>query len=170
MSKPQTESQKRARRRWINLGEIIALAALILSGLGLWNSWQDGKSGPTEVIEKPRAIPLVLRGKVEDDGRRLVIGPVEDSHAIESLLLTFPGGKSIELGSDGALDSDALGAAIPASAKRKGDGKVSARIDSRYVEAGSERRSAHQYVIRYRWEGGGLFGGKSLRLTGFARA
>lgn len=170
MNEPQTESQKRARRRWINLGELIALAALILSGLGLWNSWQNGKTGPTEVIEKPRAIPLVLRGKAGDDGRRLTIGPVEDSHALESLVLTFPGGKKVELGSDGELGSGAVEAALPLSAERKGDGKVTAKIAARYVEAGSERRSAHQYVIRYRWEGGGLFGGKSLRLTGLARS
>lgn len=169
MSKPQTESQKRARRRWINFGEFIALAALILSGLGLWNSWQDGKTGPTEVIEQPRAIALVLRGKVEDDGRRLVISPVEDSHALESLMLTFPGGKTIELGSDGELDAGAVESALPKSTERKGNGRVTAKIDARYIEAGSERRSAHQYLIRYRWEGGGLFGGKSLRLTGLAR-
>ena len=170
MSEPQTESERRARRRWINLGEFIALGALILSGLGLWNSWQDGKTGPTEVIEKQRAIPLVLRGKAQRDGRDLVISPLEDAHALESLSLSFAGGKTVELGSDGELDSGAVESALPQSADRKGEGRISARIDARYVEAGSERRSSHNYVIRYRWEGGGLFGGKSLRLTGLTRA
>ncbi|MGH6729291.1 MAG: hypothetical protein ACREBK_03990 [Sphingomicrobium sp.] len=170
MSDPNTESERRARRRWINFGETVALAALTISAAGLWINWQERNKGPTEVVEKARAIPLVLRGTVADDGRRLTIGPVEDGHALESLTLALPGGKTIELGSDGALDAGALEAALPDAADRKGNGRITAKIDARYVEAGSERRSSHAYAIRYRWEGGGLFGGKSLRLTGLSRA
>ena len=44
------------------------------------------------------------------------------------------------------------------------------RIDARYVEAGADRRGGGSYVLRYRWEGGGLFGGRSIRLTGLSRA
>ena len=43
------------------------------------------------------------------------------------------------------------------------------RIDARYVEAGTDRRANGTYVLRYRWEGGGLFGGRSLRLVGLSR-
>ena len=32
----ETEAQRRSRLRWITLAEAIAIAALILSGLGLW--------------------------------------------------------------------------------------------------------------------------------------
>lgn len=170
MSDPKTESKERARRRWINFGETVALAALAISAAGLWINWQERNKGPTEVVEKARAIPLVLRGTATDDGRRLAISPVEDSHALDSLTLTFPGGKTIELGSDGELDAGALEAALPESGDRKGNGRITANIAARYVEAGGERRSTHAYSIRYRWEGGGLFGGMSLRLTGLSRA
>ena len=44
------------RRRWINIGEIIAVAGLFISGLALWNSWGRGDDkGPTTVVEKQRA-------------------------------------------------------------------------------------------------------------------
>ena len=39
------------RRRWINLGELIALAALIVSAAGVWISWKssaDKDDGPTQ--------------------------------------------------------------------------------------------------------------------------
>lgn len=170
MSDTPTESERRARRRWITFGEIIALSALAISALGLWNSWQEGKKGPAEVVEKAHAIPLVLRAKAEDDGRRLAVAPVEGSHALESLKLTFSGGNTIELGSDGDLSASAVQSALPDPGERKGSGSVTANIEARYVEAGVERRSSHSYVLRYHWEGGGLFGGKSLRLTGLARA
>ena len=35
-----TPSERAARRRLINLGEGVAVAALIISALGLWNSWR----------------------------------------------------------------------------------------------------------------------------------
>jgi hypothetical protein len=43
------------------------------------------------------------------------------------------------------------------------------RIDARYVEAGADRRGGASYAQRYKWEGGGLFGGRSLRLVGLIR-
>ncbi len=44
------------------------------------------------------------------------------------------------------------------------------RIAARYVEAGADRRGGGNYVLRYKWEGGGLFGGRSLRLVGLSKA
>jgi len=163
------EERARTRRRWISIGEIIAMAALVISGLGLWNSWQGARTGPAEVIEKKGAVPLVLRGSVQDEGKKLVIAPVEESHALDSLALAFPGGKTAQTGSDGALSAGEVESALGDSSGHKGTGSVRVTIDARYVEAGAERRSKRNYVIRYRWEGGGLFGGKSLRLTGFGR-
>jgi hypothetical protein len=46
---------------------------------------------------------------------------------------------------------------------------VPVRIAARYVEMGKDRTGGGSYVLRYRWEGGGLFGGRSLKLTGFGR-
>jgi hypothetical protein len=46
---------------------------------------------------------------------------------------------------------------------------VPVRIDARYVESGVDRQGGGAYVLRYKWEGGGLFGGRSLRLLGLGR-
>jgi hypothetical protein len=35
---------------------------------------------------------------------------------------------------------------------------------------GKDKTSTDNYRLGYRWEGGGLFGGRSLRLTGLTRA
>jgi len=42
-------------------------------------------------------------------------------------------------------------------------------MEAHYVESGAERRGGGSYVLRYKWEGGGLFGGRSLRLVGLSR-
>lgn len=158
------------RRRGISVGEVIALAALSISAIGLWNSWQDGKRQPTEVVERKVAIPLVLRGQVEDDGKRMIIAPVEETHALDSLSLALAAGGKVEVGGDGVLGADEVEAALPEATERKGDGRILASVTANYVESGKERTATRRYAIRYRWEGGGLFGGRSLRLTAFQRA
>ena len=168
--KPETESQRRARLRWVTLGEAIAIAALILSGLGVWHEYNKRDEPPKMVVEAPTAIPLVLRGRVEDDGRKLTIAPIEDSHALQSATITA-GESKIEIGSDGELSAGAIEGALGKKIEDgKGTHRLRVRIETRYVEAGADKTTTGSYAIRYKWEGGGLFGGRSLRFTGFSKA
>ena len=168
MTDPIETPAQANRRRLINLGEIIALGALIISGLGLWNSWSNRDAPPPVVVEKPRSIPLALRGKIQDDGKTVAISPVEAGHALESLSLTAPGKPPIELGSEPELAASSLEALIPPG-RREGTGTLRIAIDARFIEAGASRRAKGQYQINYRWVSGGLFAGKTVRLTGFSR-
>ena len=161
-----------SRHRWVGFGEIIALAALGVSALGVWIAWKSSNEDkPTRIVEQRQAIPLTLRGKPRDDGRRLEIAPVESSHALESFTLTINGASPVRIGNDGVLDAGDLETALRDRDKdRKGNLTVPVRIDARYVEAGADRQRSENYVLRYRWEGGGLFGGRSLRITGLSRS
>ncbi|HWU92927.1 MAG TPA: hypothetical protein VN106_06725 [Sphingomicrobium sp.] len=166
-----SESDRR-RRRWINLGELIALAALIVSALGVWISWKgNGEDKPTRVVEQRQSIPLTLRAKADGDGRTLTISPVESSHALESLTLTIAGAAPITVGSDGELGASDVEAALKSRDKEPKDKTLSVpvRIAARYVEAGADRHGGGTYTLRYRWDGGGLFGGRSLRLVSLSR-
>ena len=52
-------TDERTRRRWINLGEIIALAALVVSALGVWIAWKSSSEDkPTRIVEQKSAVPL----------------------------------------------------------------------------------------------------------------
>ena len=168
----ETESQ-RQRRRWITLGELIALGALIVSALGLWISWKsdDGNDKTTRIVEQRQPIPLTLRGKREDDGTRLEISPVESAHALESLALKFPGASPIAVGSDGELAASDVASALSGHEDEPKNQTLSvrARIEARYVEAGRDKTSSGNYVLRYQWKGGGLFGDRSLHLVSLSR-
>jgi len=164
-----SETRRRSRLRWVTLGEAIAIAALILSGLGLWREWHKPDDKPL-VVEKGRStIPLALRGRVQDDGRSIEIAPIEDSHALESLMIAVAG-TNIDLGSEGRLSAsdveDALGKVDKGA---KGRQRLGVRITAKYVEAGADKSATGSYTISYKWEGGGLLGGKSLRFAGFTR-
>ena len=169
-----TESDKKqSRLRWVTLGESVAVAALILSALGLWNSWRNdqGKPATERVIEQRRPVPLALRGQAEDEGQMLVISAVEPGHALDSLTVSLSGAdQPISLGSDGRLRSRDVEQALGEQAKRGGDlQRVPIRIDARYVEAGEDRRGGGNYMLTYRWKDGGILGGRSVRLERLSR-
>ena len=164
-------TDEKTRRRWINLGELIAIAALIVSAAGVWIAWKSSNNDkPTRVVEQRSSVPLALRGTVDSDGRTLTIVPADSSHALESLKVTIRGAAAIEVGSDGRLSASDVESALKGREEAKDvTHSVPLRIDARYVEAGTDRRGGGAYVLRYKWEGGGLFGGRSLRLIGISR-
>jgi len=165
-------SDSESRRRWVTFGEIIGLAALIISGLGLWITWKNSQQDkPTKIVEQKQAVPLALRGIADRDGSSLTISPVDPGHALESLRLTIRGASPIEVGSDGKIAASDVEAALKDRAKETKDRaySVPVRIDAHYVEMGADRRGGGNYVLRYRWEGGGLFGGRSLHILGLGR-
>ena len=165
-------SDEKPRRRWINLGELIALAALLVSAVGVWIAWKSSSDDkPTRIVEQRSAVPLALRGSVDSDGRTLTIAPADPSHALESLTLTIKGSPPIEVGSDGRLSASDVESGLKNRDKEPKDvtRSVPVRIDARYVEMGKDRRGGGSYVLRYKWEGGGLFGGRSLRLLSLGR-
>ena len=167
-----SESESERRRRWITLGELIALAALIVSGLGVWISWKSSSNDKTtKVVEQHQPVPLILRGIPDSDGSTMIIAPVNRDHALESMTVTIKGASPIDLSSDGRLSASDVQAALKDRPKEEKGRTYSlpVRIDAHYVELGTERRGGGAYVLRYKWEGGGLFGGRSLHLTGLSK-
>jgi hypothetical protein len=165
-------TDEKTRRRWINFGEIIALAALVVSAFGVWIAWKSsGKDGPTRIVEQKPAVPLALRGAIDSSGTALTITPADSAHALESLTVAIKGASPIEVGGDGRLAASDVEEALKGRDKEAKDLMLSVpiRIDARYVEAGADRRGGGTYRLRYKWEGGGLFGGRSLHLAGLSR-
>ena len=166
-------TDEKTRRRWISLGELIALAALAVSAVGVWIAWKtSNQDKPTRVVEQRSSVPLALRGGSGEDGRTLTIMPADTSHGLEGLTIRMKGASPIEVGSDGRLAASDVQAALNGRDKEPKDVTLSVpiRIDARYVEAGADRHGGGNNVLRYKWEGGGLFGGRSLHLVGLSRA
>ena len=165
-------SDRQLTRRWVNLGEIIALAALIVSAIGVWIAWKNSNDDKTtRIVEQRASVPLSLRANVDGDGRALTIVPVDPTHGLESLTLRLSGGSPIEVGSDGRLGASDVEAALKNVDKQVKDEAygVMVRIDARYVDAGADRRGGGNYRLRYKWEGGGLFKGRSIRLLSMSK-
>ena len=81
------------RRRWITLGEILAVIAVIISGLTLWNSWNErGDTEATRVAEAQRATTraatLVLTATASEHA--LALKPTSSDQSVQSQTVTFP--------------------------------------------------------------------------------
>jgi hypothetical protein len=165
-------TDEQTRRRWINFGELIALAALVVSAFGVWIAWKNSSQDkPTRVVEQRSAVLLALRGVPNADGSILNIVPADPSHALESLSVTIRGAAAIDVGSDGRLAARDVQAVLKDRDKERKDVTQSlpVRIDARYVEGGADRRGGGNYVLRYKWQGGGLFGGRSINLLSLSK-
>jgi cytoskeletal protein RodZ len=93
---PQEREEKaRVRRRLLNLGEILAIGAVAISGLTLWNSYAERKANEAEHASESKqsakkAVILTLRASADKDGRTLSLNPRADNQAIQSQTILFP--------------------------------------------------------------------------------
>lgn len=163
----ESEAKRKSRLRWITLGEAIAIAALVISGIGLWHEFTKPNEKPV-VVEKQASIPLRLRGRVVDEGRSLEITPVEPGHALQSMYVSV-GGLLFEVGSDGDLKASAFEDGLRSGKEDEDTHRLRIRIQAKYVEAGADKFASGYYTLTYRWEGGGLLGRRSLRLVNLSR-
>ncbi len=82
--------QARTRRRWINLGEIVGIGALVVSVLSYWDTHQERKATAALAPVAAHPAPLVLTGAVEHNGERIILKPATAEHVIETQTIRFP--------------------------------------------------------------------------------
>ncbi len=178
----QTPEEKREaaaiRRRWITLGEVLAVVAVLISAATLWNSYSERKSAEAERSaaaqkEERTETALVLRARAEDEGRKLALEPVASDQVMQSQRLVFPsklGLKPIETAGDARVEArwiaDAL-KKVEAERSTAGDLRVPVAIVSRFTGKSEVRQAAALYQLAYAREGH-LLGGSSVRLRGLS--
>jgi hypothetical protein len=179
LSETPEERQEAAkiRRRWITLGEAVAVAAVLISAATLWNSYAERKSAEADRVaaaqkEGKAEAALVLRARSADDGKRLTLEAVDPDQVIQSQRLVFPsaiGVTPIETAGDPRIEAGWLSDALrKADAQRTtaGDLRVPVAIVSRFTSKGEMHSAAAMYQLAYVREGHLL--GSSIRLRGLS--
>ena len=181
---PQERQEKaRVRRRWLNLGEILAIVGVVISGLALWNSYRErttaeAQHSAEEATSRKKAVTLVLKAVPDRDGRTLALSPRAEEQAIQSQTILFPTALALpaaETSSDarierGWLDSALIHARKDAGAKDEtaGDARLPILIVTTYLSDGDPHTDRAVYQLGYATTHS-LFGGTSLRLRGLSR-
>lgn len=170
------------RRRWITLGEVLAVVAVLISGLTLWNSYQERSAGEAERAaskqeEKAKAKTLVLRATADKEGKRLTLSALDAEQAIQSQTLTFPaalGASAVDSVIEPRIEAKWLEA--PAKKARAsegdkpaaGDRRMPVAITTNFVSGGETYSDTALYDVGYKLEGGGLLDGPDVVLRGLS--
>lgn len=165
------------RRRWITLGEIVAVAAVVISGLTFWNSWSERQDAAAErqaeraaeSKEKAASSAVLLTGSVEDDGAMLTLS--DPAHRIQQIEVRFP--KALGVGPQTSVlepQIQAVWIAAPmlkltdGGADRR-EGRLPVAITASYWDADVQRASTAIYDLVWRTEPRTLQG-RTLKLRG----
>ncbi|MBE7217010.1 MAG: hypothetical protein INR64_00910 [Caulobacteraceae bacterium] len=174
------------RRRWVSVGEVVAIAALVIAALGYWDAHRDRRAARAEKAvaaqQEARREALVLTASVGDDGARLLLAPLQPGQAVQSQRYAFPTAvldRPMEVSSaqpqiDRAWFDAGLKHALQTAAEARGDrlaegeGALPVAIVTSYIEDGEPRTDASLYRIGFRLAPAGLFGGWRLVLQGLS--
>lgn len=170
------------RRRWITLAEILGVGGLIISGLALWNSYQErtGEAADKAAARRDalnQAQTVVLRGTADRNGSRLSLAPADPAQTIQSQRILFPtalGVAPVETVADPRIEArwfrrDILRATAEERTAENADRQLPVAIETRFYSGGEMFRDLAVYSLVYRVEGGGLFEGREIRLRGLSR-
>ncbi|SMF78929.1 hypothetical protein [Allosphingosinicella indica] len=190
---PKTPEEKREaaaiRRRWITLGELLAVAAVVISALTFWNSYSERRSSDAtraaEAEERAAAKArdaernrrITLRAAIAEDGRTLTVAPVDEDQAVQSLAIAFPKdlrAAPIDAVIEPRIESrwlrDAARAARRLSGRENqpGDRRLPVAITTRFITDGETFTDVTLYDIGYRIDGS-LLGGTEVTLRGLSQ-
>lgn len=172
------------RRRWITLAEVLGVIAVLISGLTLWNSYrQQNADEADKAAARSRAEAeaqlLLLRASPDHEGRTLAFASAGTGQTIQNQTILFPGplhvaavDTVIEPRIEAGWFEEALLRARQAAGEHeesRGDQRVPVGITTLFFSGGAMHRDSAIYDIGYRVEGGGLFGGRKLRMRGISR-
>ena len=171
------------RRRWVTLGEVLAVVAVLISGLTLWNSYvershAEAEKAGEEKRASTRAATLLLKAEPDKDGERLGLAPIGVEQSIQSQRVEFPtalGVTRVDTTGDARIEADWFGDGLKRArhdARRKdetvGDEQVPVAITSQFIADGAMHTDVALYDLGYALDGR-LIGGSRLRLRGLSR-
>jgi len=168
-------------RRWITLAEVLGVIAVLISGLTLWNSYQERSSdeadkAATRAQAAAEAQVLLLRASPDREGRTLSLATAGTGQTIQNQTINFPGPlgvAAIDTLIEPRIEAGWFERALLRSRRdqeeSRGDERVPIAITTSFFSGGTLHRDSAIYDIGYRVEGGGLFGGHKIRMRGISR-
>jgi len=168
------------RRRWITLGEVLAVLAILISALTLWNSWSersDSKAVKTADAQQSAARAATLVLSADGGERTLALKPNAAGQSVQSQSVLFPtplgvapvettGEPRIEASwFDGALKKAREKARLPDNSR--GDERLPVAITTRFLVDGEAHEDVALYDVGYTISGR-LLAGHNLKLRGMS--
>jgi hypothetical protein len=170
---PQTAAEKAeaaaTRRRWINLGEFVAVAGLLIAAVSLWLSWADHSASEADKANASAEKSLITYTASTGQGGA-VLTLSDPDHRIQQIDVAFP--PSLGVGVQTVLEPHISAKWFDAAVLKATDGGPDQRsgrlpvlITSTWLDGA--RRKVDRSIYQIAWRTGGrLFRGRTLDLDG----
>ena len=175
----EAPEERRGRRwRWVSIGEIVAVAAVIVSALTLWISYGERQDAVSQRQEGAvKAAQLTLAASVEDGGKWLSIRAVSENQTIQNQQVEFPAALKVDVADtagepriEAQWFAEALKKVRAAGGKpddSRGDERLPVAITTRFLADGHLHEDRTIYDIGYSIKGR-MLSGHTLTLRGLS--
>jgi hypothetical protein len=157
------ESRKRLQVRWLTLAEFVGVGALLIAGLGFWDSHRervredrDRAAAAGERQAQARAdaqkLSFVMTGAREDDGKRVRLTSVNESQVIQTQTVWFPPeirGDSVETTGNPRLEVDWIENGLRKAAGKARTGRVPVGVLTVFIQDGVTKTDRAVYHLGY---------------------
>jgi hypothetical protein len=180
----RAEEAAAIRRRWITLGEILAVVAVVISALTLYLNWSQQRGSEAEKAAATtdaavQAARITLRATAGSKGERLEISPMSSEQSIQEQTIRFPealGASAVTTSGEPRIEARWFDVRLKKAREKaglpddsRGDEKLPVLIETRFLADGKDHRDRAIYDIGYTIKGG-LLSGHRLELRGLSLA
>jgi hypothetical protein len=180
MSEPAAKPKRRIPVRWLALSEIVAVAAVVIAGLGYWDNHREREQQSRDKAEAARekraeerasAVKqsFILTGQASSE--RIRLSPVNPDQVIQTQTLTFPTpvrGDEVQTTGNPRIDRKWFEDGLKKA--RHGDGsRLPVGVVTTYIEDGEIRSDRAIYFVGYSLKGR-LLRGAEVQLDGLSVA
>jgi hypothetical protein len=163
----ETPTERKRRLRFLTLAELVGIAALVIAGLGYWDTHRERtlteKERTAEAQEKQaqaRAgaakLTFLMTGSPEGGGDRLRLSSVHPEQVIQTQSVTFPGevrGDTAETTGAPRLEAGWIEGGLTKAAHDRGSKKTHGRLPvgivTVFIEEGQTKTDRAIYLLGY---------------------
>jgi len=164
MEAPLSEtSRKRLPLRWLTLAELVGVAALVIAGLGFWDSHRErvqtdseraaaAKERQAERQAGAAKLTFLMSGAPDDAGDKVRLTSVHSDQVIQTQTVWFPAqvrADSVETTGNPRLEAGWIDDGLRKAAGKSKSGRVPVGILTVYIEDGQTKTDRSLYQLGY---------------------
>jgi hypothetical protein len=181
-------TQKRLPLRWLTLAEIVGVAALVVAGLGYWDSHRQRVLEQHEVAQADRdraaaarehdaelkagalKLTFLMTGSPSGAGDQLHLAAAHGEQVIQTQTLWFPTvirADKVETTGNPRIEADWVADGVRRLGGKKDSGRIPVALLTTFIEDGQTRSDRSVYMMGYRLRPR-LLGGPRVELEGLS--
>jgi hypothetical protein len=169
-------SPKRLPFRWLNLGEIVGVAAVVIAALGLWENHREhaeaAKEHAAEIAAGALKSTFLMTGALDREGDAVRLTPVHPDQVIQTQTVWFPSAiraGSVETTGNPRLEAGWIEDGLRHAGSKAKQGRVPVGVQTVYIDDGQTKTDTAVYELAYSLHPRFLLGDK-VRLEGLSLA